>query len=56
MNEKIKHENGSKRLGIVLLMAQSIVQTYKGNISIVSSDSMGTKIAVHLPLAQQSTG
>ncbi|MGA9774201.1 MAG: GAF domain-containing protein [Blastocatellia bacterium] len=53
MNEKIKHENGSKRLGIGLLMAQSIVQTYKGNISIVSSDSMGTKIAVHLPLAQQ---
>lgn len=51
--ERIRHEKGSKRLGMGLLMAQFIVQVYGGNIWIVKSDSEGTTIAVSLPIAEK---
>ncbi|HLG15371.1 MAG TPA: GAF domain-containing protein [Blastocatellia bacterium] len=48
--EPIAKEQGSKGLGIGLLMAQAIVQTYGGDIRVTRSDSEGTAFVVRLPV------
>jgi signal transduction histidine kinase len=48
--EPIKKPKGVKGLGIGLLMAQAIVQTYGGEIGVDSTSPTGTTMFIRLPL------
>jgi C4-dicarboxylate-specific signal transduction histidine kinase len=47
--EPIAKRRGENGLGMGLLMAQTIFQTYRGNIKLVESDSSGTIFSINLP-------
>lgn len=49
-HEPIKKPKGSEGLGIGLLMAQTILQTYGGEIRLEASDHTGTTMIVVLPI------
>jgi signal transduction histidine kinase len=46
----IQRPRGAKGLGMGLLMAQAIVQTYGGEISVGSTNSTGTTMLIRLPV------
>ena len=48
--EPIKKPKGTKGQGVGLLMAQTIVQAYQGEIRIESTDSTGATMVIELPL------
>jgi len=48
--EPIKKPKGAKGLGMGLLMAQAIIQTYGGEIGVASTGPMGTTVFIRLPL------
>jgi len=48
--EPIKKPKGAKGLGMGLLMAQAIIQTYGGEIGVASTGPMGTTMFIRLPL------
>jgi signal transduction histidine kinase len=48
-NQQIKKPTGAKGLGMGLLMAQTIAQTYGGGIQVEKTDQKGTIIVVSLP-------
>lgn len=50
--ELIEKQKGAKGFGIGLLMVQAIMQAYKGDARIYSSDSNGTTFILSLPIAQ----
>jgi GAF domain-containing protein len=50
---KIDQEGDSVGMGIGLLMAQAIVETYSGKLWIKKTNSDGTSIAIRLPLARE---
>ena len=47
---QIRHRKGESGLGVGLLMAQMIVQTYSGDIRVEMTGSTGTTILVQLPI------
>jgi GAF domain-containing protein/CheY-like chemotaxis protein len=53
-HEQIRKPKGAKGLGMGLLMAQTIVQTYGGEIRIAGSSLAGTGIVVSLPIEAQN--
>lgn len=48
--ERIEKPEDAKGLGMGLLIAQTIVQTYGGNIRVESTSSKGTTMVIYLPL------
>jgi GAF domain-containing protein len=50
LREPIPKKKGERGSGMGLLLAQLIVQTYKGNIRIISTGPQGTEMALSLPL------
>lgn len=48
--EPVRKPKGAKGLGVGLLMAQTIVQTYGGEIRVVATGPTGTTIVIWLPL------
>jgi GAF domain-containing protein/CheY-like chemotaxis protein len=49
-HEQIKKPKGTKGLGMGLLMAQTIAQTYGGDIRVETTDPTGTSMVVSLPI------
>jgi signal transduction histidine kinase len=49
-HEQIEKSQGEKGLGMGLLMAQTIAQTYRGDIRVESTNSTGTTMVVSLPI------
>jgi PAS domain S-box-containing protein len=49
-HKKIEKPQGAKGLGMGLLMAQTIAQTYGGDIRVESTNSTGTTMVVSLPI------
>jgi two-component system C4-dicarboxylate transport sensor histidine kinase DctB len=49
-HDQIEKSEGSKGLGMGLLMAQAIVQTYRGEIGVLSTSLKGTTMFIRLPL------
>jgi signal transduction histidine kinase len=47
--DPIQKRKGSEGMGMGLLMAQAIIQTYDGEISVESTDATGTTIVVCFP-------
>jgi len=54
-HEQIKKPKGTKGLGMGLLMAQTIAQTYGGEIRVETTDPTGTSMVVSLPIEAQNT-
>jgi len=50
LKEPVNKEQGEKGAGIGLLLAQSICQTYGGDISIESADHSGATVIISLPV------
>ena len=50
LKKTIPKEKGSRGSGIGLLLAQSICQTFQGDIRLKSSDNSGTEIVISLPI------
>jgi GAF domain-containing protein len=50
LREPIPKKKGERGSGMGLLLAQLIVQTYKGDIRIISTSPQGTEMALSLPL------
>jgi signal transduction histidine kinase len=48
--ERIEKPEDAEGLGLGLLMAQTIAQTYGGDIRVVSTGPTGTTMAIWLPL------
>jgi GAF domain-containing protein len=53
LHEQIKKIKGTKGLGMGLLMAQTIAQTYGGEIRVGATSSKGTSLIVSLPIEFQ---
>ena len=51
INDPIEKQDGTKGMGMGLLMAQAIVQTYGGEIILESTGDEGTCMVIQLPLA-----
>ncbi len=51
-NERIKKIDGSDGLGIGLLMAQAIIQTYGGEIHVKDTGPSGTTMTISLPMSR----
>jgi signal transduction histidine kinase len=49
----VEKPEDAKGLGIGLLIAQAIVQTYGGDIQLESTGPTGTTMAIRLPLTAQ---
>ena len=49
LKDRIEKRKGSKGLGMGLLMAQCIVQTYGGEIHLASTGPNGTTMVIILP-------
>jgi C4-dicarboxylate-specific signal transduction histidine kinase len=52
-NEPIKKSKGTRGLGMGLLKAQTIAETYGGEIRIEATGPIGTSIVVLLPIETQ---
>lgn len=49
--KQIERSQGAKGLGVGLLIAQAIVETYGGQIRVESTSSIGTTMVIWLPIA-----